>query len=215
MDVQSEGDRLEFDFPLIGSGNGYGFVLPYFGWKTLKFKRAQKRFFKVEVFFKRPTLLAYLQAFMECLSPQNKSTAEQMIQLMYRYHGGGLSSTSVGQLNRIFDRSNLDDPHFIFEQVVDKTLYGEMLDLGYAARSPVTSAMEQMIGQILSCPYQGVTCRTYLEQKVWQLVSLHMAAMVQPHTTKIELPCICQAADILRKHLVNPPTVEVLARQER
>ena len=50
-DVQSEGDRLEFDFPLVGSDSGYGFVLPYFGWKTLKFKRAQKRFFKLEIFY--------------------------------------------------------------------------------------------------------------------------------------------------------------------
>ena len=73
--------------------------------------------------------------------------------------------------------------------------------------------MEQVIGQILSCPYQGTTRRIYLEQKALQLVSLRLETMVQSRTTKIDFFCICRAADILRKHLVNPPTVEALARQ--
>ncbi|MEM7061890.1 MAG: AraC family transcriptional regulator [Cyanobacteria bacterium P01_B01_bin.77] len=213
MDLQSEGDRLEFDFPIVGPSRGYGFVVPYFGWKTLTFKHAQKRFFKVEIFFKRPTLIAYLQAFMERLSPQNQRTAEQVIRLMYCYHGGGQSSTPAGMLNRVFDRSNISDPHFIFEQIANKTLYGEMLNLGYATCSPVTPVMEQVIGQILSCPYQGITRRTYLEQKALQLVSLRLEAMVQLQSTKIDLSCIYQAAAILKKHLVNPPTIDTLARQ--
>ncbi|MEM1256371.1 MAG: AraC family transcriptional regulator [Cyanobacteria bacterium P01_H01_bin.21] len=213
MDLQNEGDRLEFDFPLVGANRGYGFVVPYFGWRTLTFKRAQKRYFKVEIFFKRPTLIPYLQAFMERLSPQNQSIAEQIIRLMYRYHGGGQSTNPVGMLDRIFDRSNISDPHFIFEQVLNKTLYGEMLNLGYATCSPVTLAMEQVIGQILSCPYQGITRRTYLEQKALQLVSLRLETMVQLQSTKIDLSCIYQAANILKKHLAKPPTVEALARQ--
>ncbi|MEM9804004.1 MAG: helix-turn-helix transcriptional regulator [Cyanobacteria bacterium P01_D01_bin.56] len=209
----SEGDRLEFDFPLVGPGKGYGFVVPYFGWKNLAFRRAKKRFFKVEVFFKRPTLHKYLQVFMERLSPQNRSTAEQLIQLMYRYHGGGSSSTPIGRLNRVFDRSNAQDPYFIFEQVVNKTLYFEAHDLSYATYRPVTPIMEQLMGQILSCPYQGTTRRTYLEQKALQLVSLRLEAMIQPQSIKIDLSCIYQAAAILRKDLINPPTVQALARQ--
>ncbi|MEM7796713.1 MAG: helix-turn-helix transcriptional regulator [Cyanobacteria bacterium P01_C01_bin.118] len=209
----SEGDRLEFDFPIVGSGKGYGFVVPYFGWKNLAFRRAKKRFFKVEIFFKRPTLHKYLQAFMERLSPQTRSTAEKLIRLMYCYHGGGSSSTPVGMLNRIFDRSNAQDSHFIFEQVANKTLYFDALDLSYATCRPVTPIMQQLMGQILSCPYQGTTRRTYLEQKALQLVSLRLEAMGQPQSTKFDLSCIYQAAAILRKDLINPPTVQALARQ--
>ena len=213
MDIRSHGDRLEFDFPLAGSSAGYGFLVPYFGWKTFKFRQARKRIFKVEVFFKRPTLIAYLQAFIDRLSPHTQSIAERIIGLMYRYHGGGSSSTLVGMLNRIFDRSVASDPHFSFEQVATNALYTEALDLGYATGSVITPTIEQVIGQILSCPYQGVTRRTYLEHKALKLVSLHLETMVQPRIKDADRQYVHQAAAILREQIANPPTVEVLARQ--
>ena len=211
-DVQSHGNLLEFDFPLVGPSAGYSFLVPYFGWKTFRFRPAQKRVFKVEIFFKRPTLTTYLHAFMERLSPQTRGIAERIIQSIYHHHGGGSSSTLIGMLNRIFDRSIAPGPYFIFEQVLANAIYTEALDLGYATRSMRTPAMEQVIGQILSCPYQGGTRRTYLEHKVLELVSLHLEAMVQPRLQNSELARIYQAAAILRKQIANPPTVEVLAR---
>ncbi|MEM0981120.1 MAG: helix-turn-helix transcriptional regulator [Cyanobacteria bacterium P01_H01_bin.58] len=213
VDTQSSGDRLEFAFTLAGPATGYSFLVPEFGWKTLLLKQARKRVFKVEVFFKRPTLITYLQNFIERLYPQTQDVAERMVQLMYRYHGGGSSSTLAGMLNRIFDRSTMPDPHFIFEQVAPHTLYPEVLDLVYATRRAMTPMMEKVLGQILSCPYQGAVRRTYLEQKALQLVSLHLDAMVQPHRKQADHHCVYQAAAILKKQTVNPPTVEELARQ--
>ena len=213
MDVQSNGDRLEFAFTLAGSGAGYSFLVPDFGWKTFIPKPAHQRVFKVEIFFKRPTLIKYLQAFIERLSPQNQCIAERIIQLMYRYHGGGSSPTPVGMLNRIFDRSTLPDPHFIFEQVVTHALYTEMLDLFCAARSVMTPGMKQVIGQILSCPYQGATRRTYLERQALKLITLRLEAILQSSVNNLDRDCIHQAAAILREQTSQPPTVETLARQ--
>ncbi|MBE7385515.1 MAG: helix-turn-helix transcriptional regulator [Leptolyngbya sp. SIO1E4] len=212
-DIQSHGDRLEFAFSLDGPDAGYSFLVPDFGWKTFIPKQARKRVFKVEVFCKRPTLITYLQAFLERLSPQSQRIAEHIIQLMYRYHGGGTSSTPVGMLNRIFDRSIAPDPHFIFEQVAPNALYTEMLELCYAARSAITPAMEQVIGQMLSCPYQGATRRTYLEHQALRLIALRLEAIVQSPFNDLDRDCIHQAAAILRKQISHPPTVEALARQ--
>ncbi|MEO0537491.1 MAG: AraC family transcriptional regulator [Cyanobacteria bacterium P01_A01_bin.123] len=213
MDIQSQGDLLEFAFSVAGAGAGYSFLVPYFGWKTLRPKQARKRVFKVEVFFKRPTLITYLKAFMERLSPHTQAIAERIIKLMYRYHGGGSSSTPVGRLNRIFDRSIAPDPHFLFEQVAPNVLYTEALDLDYATCSMITPAMKQVIGHILSCPYQGATRRTYLERQVLKLVALRLEAMVHPPLNQADLECIHQAAAILREQAAHPPTVEALARQ--
>ncbi|MEO0987922.1 MAG: AraC family transcriptional regulator, partial [Cyanobacteria bacterium J06639_14] len=100
-----------------------------------------------------------------------------------------------------------------FEQVATNALYTEGLDLCYAARRVRTSAMEQAIGQILSCPYQGKNRRSYLEHKALELVSLHLAAMVPPPITDADRQCVYQAAAILREQIANPPTIEALARQ--
>ena len=212
MDMQGNGDRLEFAFPLAGPGTGYSCLVPHFGWKGLYFKRARERTFKVEVFFKRPTLVTYLQAFMERLALPIQGIAERVIQLMYHYHGGGSSSTLAGMLNRIFDCSITPDPHFVFEQVATSALYTEALDLNYAARSVRTPAMKQVIGQILSCPYQGATRRTYLKHRALELVSLYLRAMVQSHINDANFHYVHQAAAILREQIANPPTVEALAR---
>ena len=209
----SQGDGLEFNFPLTGPGAGCGFLVPHFGWKSLMLRQARKRVFKLKILFKRPTLITHLQTFIERLSPHTQSIAERIMQLMYRYHGGGSSSNLVGMLNRIFDRSVASDPHFSFEQVATDALYTEALDLDYAACSVIMPAMEQVIGQILSCSYQGANRRTYLKRKALELVSLHLETIVQPRITDADRQYVHQAAAILKGQVANPPTVEVLARQ--
>lgn len=203
---------LEFEFRLAGSDAGHSSFIPYFGLKEFGTKPAQKRRFNIEVWFQQPTLTTYFQAFMERLWPQTRGTAERIIQLMYRHHGGGSCSTSMGMLNQIFDCAKGFEPHFTFEQILTDALYGDLPDLYYAARSPITPAMEQLLGQILSCPYQGPTRRTYLERKALELVSLRLEAMIQPRLRDADLVRIYQAAAILRKQLAHPPTVEALAR---
>ncbi|MEM9093126.1 MAG: AraC family transcriptional regulator [Cyanobacteria bacterium P01_F01_bin.53] len=211
VDVSSERERLELVVQ-IGSNAGYSFFIPFYGSKKFDPKQARKRVFNVKVCFKRPTLITYFQAFLERLSPQTHCVAERAIQAMYRYQGGGPSSTLIGMLNRIFDCAIAADPHCTPEQVSTAALYAEAIALKYAVRSPMTSAMQQLIGQILSCPYQGSTRRTYLECKALELVGLYLKGMIRPRLKEVDFNCIDQAAAILRKQVANPPTVEALAR---
>ena len=212
IDRPGRSNCLEFEFRLAGPDAGYGSFIPYFGLKEFGIKPAQKRCFNVEIWVKRPALTTYLQAFMERLWPQTRDTAERIIQLIYRHHGGGSRSTPMGMLNQIFDCAKGLESHFALEQIVTETLCAEVIELDYAARGPITPAMEQAIGQILSCPYQGATRRTYLERKALQLVCLHLEAMLQPRISDADLSSIYQAGAILKKQIVNPPTVEALAR---
>ena len=212
VDVSSERERLELVFQ-IGSNAGYSFFIPSYGSKEFDPKRARKRVFKVKVCFKRPTLITYFQAFLERLSPQTHCVAERAIQAVYRYQGGGSSSTLIGMINRIFDCAIASDPHFTPEQVSTAALYAEAIALKYAIRSPMTSVMQQVIGQILSCPYQGAARRIYLECKALELAGLHLKGMIRPCLKEFDLNCIHQAAAILRNQIVNPPTIEALARQ--
>ncbi|NET39662.1 MAG: helix-turn-helix transcriptional regulator [Cyanothece sp. SIO1E1] len=123
-------------------------------------------------------------------------------------------------LNQIFDGAMAQkrsetiayEPPLTLAQIATDRLYSEAIDLGYAACRPLTSAMERLIGQILSCPYQGSTRRTYLEHKALALVSLYLEAMIQPPLSETDLNCIYQAASVLREQIVSPPTVEMLAR---
>lgn len=216
-----ESSRLEFEFQLAGPDAGYSLFLPYFGFKEFGFKRAQKRSFKVEVCFKQPTLITYLQAFMERLSPQTQGIAERLTQFIYRSLGGGSSSTLAGMLNQILQDMRVkgrSDPiastaHLFWEHIATDALYAEALVFQYTNRHPIMPAMESVIGQILGCPYRGAIRRTYLERKALKLIELRLEAMVQPRLNQADLDCIYQAASILRTQIVNPPTVEALARQ--
>ena len=74
-------------------------------------------------------------------------------------------------------------------------------------------AMEQVIGKILICPYQGITRRTYLERQALKLIGLRLNAMVPPPLNEVDSDCIYEAAQILREHCPQPPNIETLARQ--
>ena len=213
IDRPGKGNCLEFEFRLAGPDAGYCSFIPYFGLREFGIKSSQQRCFNVEVWFKRPALITYFQAFIERLSPQVRGTAERVIQLVYRYQGGGSSSTSIGMLNQIFDCAKAVEPHFTLEQILTDALYADAIALKDSARSPITPAMEQVIGQILSCSYQGAIRRTYLERQALKLVGLYLEAIVQQRSNAADLDYIYQAGTILRTQLVNPPTIEALARQ--
>lgn len=213
IDALGESNLLEFDFQLASPKAGYSFFFPYFGFKEFIVKQARQRFFKVKVCFKQPALVTYFQTDMERLSPQARDIGERVIQSMYRYQGGGLISTTTGMLNRIVQGAIAPHSHLTFEHVLTDALYSEAIVFNYANRSPITPAMERAIEQIFSCPYRGATRRAYLERQALELVSLRLEAMVQPRLSEADLNCVYQAASILRTQLVNPPTLEALARQ--
>ena len=212
------GDCLKFEFR---PDAGYSSFLPKFGLQNLGVTLAHRRAFEVEVIFKLPSLVTYFQSFMERLPPQTRGIAERTLLALYRYRTGGAFSTMTGMLPRIFARTRGGDRSLTiahhapvnFEQILTDDLYAEAIDLIYATRRTQTRAIKQVIGQILSCPYQGTIRRAYLERKTLELISMHLDGMAQPPLNKADLNSVYQAAAILRTQLVNPPTVEILARQ--
>lgn len=213
-DSQETGKHLRFEFQIAGAYAGYSFFIPSFGLKRFEIAPTQKRFFEIEIIFKKSILTDYFQAFMERLSPSICIDAKSVLQSICRYQGIGPNSTVTGMLNQIFEGESCVHTDGTFEETLTEDSYSALVSLFHAARHPITSAMEQVIGQILSCPYQGISRRTYLKGKAMKLVSLYLEALVQPHSSSsTDLDCIYQAAAILSKQLASPPTVEALVRQ--
>ena len=83
------------------------------------------------------------------------------------------------------------------------------------------SAMKKVVQQVLTCPYQGVTKRLYLESKTLELIaySLHQASesqeqpLQQPPLKPAEAERIRWAEKILLDNLSNPPSLAALAKQ--
>ncbi|MEM1256422.1 MAG: AraC family transcriptional regulator [Cyanobacteria bacterium P01_H01_bin.21] len=213
IDAPDESNRLEFAFHLAGKATGYSFLVPYFALRGLAVKSARQRFFKVEIFFKPPALMTYLQAFLERLSSQTYNVAERITRAMYRHQGGGSKLTLAGMLDQLLWGMTSPSQYLFAENILADNLFTEATALAYAARSPMTPTMEQVMGRLLSCPYQGATRRIYLERQVLKLIALRIETMVQPHLNQIDLECIYQAATILREQIAHPPTIEALARQ--
>jgi AraC-like DNA-binding protein len=212
IDASEGSNCLEFEFQLSGSEPGYSFFVPYFDLKNISIKPTHKRFFKVEVFFKRPALVTYFQSFMERLSPQTQSVAEKILESIYQHQGKRPVSTTR-MLNQILQGTRSCYSHFSLEQILTDSLYTDAIVLNYATRSSITAVMEQTIGHILTCPYQGANRRTYLERQALELVSLHLQAIATSSLSENNFDYIHESASILRKQLINPPSVKALARQ--
>ena len=117
-----------------------------------------------------------------------------------------------------------------------KTFLGETFDLAngglahlirpsdrlYYQRLGVTTVpMQTALHQILNCPFDGITRKTYLESKVWELMSLLIDqelrlqdAQSLPHQLRAsDIERIHYARDILIQQFDNPPSLLGLARQ--
>ncbi|MEM7061896.1 MAG: AraC family transcriptional regulator [Cyanobacteria bacterium P01_B01_bin.77] len=224
-----QSDRLECEFFLAGQDAGYSMFAPTLGVEPLTFTPAKQRNFGVEVIFKPPVLIDYIQAIFERLSSQNHRLIEQYLRAIYRHRGKRSPLTTGGMINQIVNgstgsdygktkaeaRSTMIAPTDTISFVcrLPDLFYAESVGTIYAIRTPITPTMERLLGQILSCPCQGAARRTYLERKAWELISLRLAAMEQQHSLETDLDYIHHAATILRSQLVHPPTVEALARQ--
>ncbi|MEM9007524.1 MAG: helix-turn-helix transcriptional regulator [Cyanobacteria bacterium P01_F01_bin.86] len=212
LDGADQGDCLELTFHLSSLSAGQSFFHPNFGWRDLAVIPARKRFFKVELFFQQPTLTPYYETFLERLSPQTYGIIEQVVQSVSHHHHRGTPGTVAERINQLHRGSTA---------VTYKALPGhshelvckEVIALNYAIRCPITVPMEQVIGQMLSCPYRGSLRRAYLERQALKLITLRFESMIQPQLNEVDLDCIYQASAILRDQFVRPPSVEVLARK--
>ena len=91
----------------------------------------------------------------------------------------------------------------------------------YWSDGKTTPAMQAIIQQILTCPYQRIVLKIYLEAKAMELLALRLAEVMghstNPRvTSKLrpdQIERIHQAKEILLDNLDNPPSLVALARQ--
>jgi len=87
-------------------------------------------------------------------------------------------------------------------------------------RGPMNPVMEQAVGQILNCPYHGVTRKFFLQGKAMELVALKLSQLSstpagpskKPMVKSGDLDRILLAAEHLRGNLENAPNLDDLAR---
>lgn len=73
--------------------------------------------------------------------------------------------------------------------------------------------INKFINFSISCSYRGLTRRRYLESKALDLVALRLDCLVKPQFNCLksdDLVAIYQAEGILRTHLENPPSIQLL-----
>ena len=215
--VPREKACAKFEFPVANANAGYSHFVPNMGLGGVTAGCTGKRVFEIEVVFKRAAIKDYVQACLERLPSQTRQIIESMATLLWRVQGGYPSLTTAEILNRLatyFVKGEIaPQTDMTLEQVLPRDLYTKTVDLYYANRCLMTPPMETIMGQILACPYHGAVRRTYLERKVMELVTLRLQAIAPPRLNPADLNYIYQAASILREQVVNPPTVEALARQ--
>lgn len=92
-------------------------------------------------------------------------------------------------------------------------------EVEYRHFTKTTPAMQNLITQILNCPYQGITRRLYLESKALELIALRLEQIKgntsKNLTSKLQpdnIERIYYARDILIKNIENPPSLIELAR---
>ncbi|WP_199755445.1 AraC family transcriptional regulator [Chroococcidiopsis cubana] len=91
----------------------------------------------------------------------------------------------------------------------------------YYRQGRTTLEMQQVLHQILCCPFQGLMKRTYLEAKALELMTLQFVQFQAQNSPQENLPKIkqrdrdrlYQAKEILINHLENPPSLQELAQR--
>ncbi|MEO0985320.1 MAG: AraC family transcriptional regulator [Cyanobacteria bacterium J06639_14] len=206
--------QLVFEFQLASLDTDSNFCYPYLNGQDFWVTPGQKRIFEVEVRLKQPLLKQYFRAIMEHLPEPVQPVISQVLGHLY-----GQSKqkrprfTKAELINRLLAEPFITGTQGALHRPLPNVLFGQATDIYYATRQNITLAMKQLIAQILSCPYRGVTRRNYLKRKALKLVALYLEATCQPPLPDAELTCIYKAAAILRERMTDPPDVEELARQ--
>lgn len=84
----------------------------------------------------------------------------------------------------------------------------------------ITTTIEQIVKQIICCPYQGIIKQMYLQGKVIELMALQLGPILNNHgepplSTRLKpttVSCIHYAREILHFRLENPPSLAELAQ---
>ena len=217
FDIPGESVCTKFEFPLTDASRRYSEFIPIVGFRLLGTAQTKKQVFEIEIIFEGTSILTYAQACLERFPIHTQQIVDGIIKALWRFQGGrsGLGTAEImnrlvayAAKGRLISCSDLTLGH-----IVSEALYTETVDLQYANRALITPPMETIIGEILSCPYRGTTRRRYLEHKALELVLLRLQAITHPSLNKTDLTIIYQAASILRREIINPPTVEILARK--
>lgn len=215
IDTPSHDSSVQFLFPLTDSNVKYGVFYTCFGLREiLHLVRSRQPIFQVQIIFTQSTLMTYAEEFIARLLPQTLDIAERATQSIHRYQEGYSTSNTKEMLDRILQNAIDADSNATLAHILSDTVYPEIVELDHAGHNLISATMERVIGQILSCPYQSSTRRTYLKQKALQLVDLYFEeAMLRSHLNQFDLDYIYQAGKILRNQSFNPPTTEMLAKQ--
>ncbi|WP_299486208.1 AraC family transcriptional regulator [Acaryochloris sp. IP29b_bin.137] len=83
---------------------------------------------------------------------------------------------------------------------------------------PISPAMEQLLQQLVDCPYTGATQALYVESKALELLTLQLETWKQqyrqaPALRKDDIERLHQARDLLIQQSDNPPLLIELAHQ--
>jgi len=114
-----------------------------------------------------------------------------------------------------FIKSQSDRFHHDFRAILDGSK-----NKHYIKHEKMTPSMHIAARQIISCPYQGVIRRIYLESKVMELISLKLLQMTSlqkgfanlPVTQAGDIERIRKAREILICKMDNPPSLLELAK---
>ena len=101
-----------------------------------------------------------------------------------------------------------------------QTLVNRADQMPFAQTYQITPAMQVILQQVLSCPYQGILKQRYLETKIWELLLLAVEPLLaeskpSQRSKKLkaeEVDRIHAARKILLQRLDNPPSLMDLAR---
>ncbi|MEM9771955.1 MAG: AraC family transcriptional regulator [Cyanobacteria bacterium P01_D01_bin.73] len=215
VDASGPGDSLELTFHLESRAADQTFFVPDFGWSNLSVIPARQRLRKVELFFKRPGLTEHYFEFLDRLDPGTFDVIGNMVQSvnrLFHHRRGGSSKEAIARMvDRMHDVRDIQ-PLYVLDHNSTGVLRRDGVEIDYAIGTPLTEAMRPIINNILSCPYQGRTRRSYLENQAEKLIELRIAAMEEKLRISASADYIRQASAILRHNFVNPPSVEELAR---
>lgn len=204
---------IEFSFQLAGSGAGQSMFFPHVGQKTILTRRAERRF-NVEVFFSTSEFMPCAHNLIGHLLPQSQEVILGWADWVHSYHLGYSAPSSQTAFNKILNGAisspsmlDADNPFAACHWLTFGRLW-----------QPMTPEMHQVVHQILSCPYSGRTRRTYLERKAMTLAALKLAVLAQARSLSYPLNNddvggVYQAAQILLRHIQDPPSIKALARQ--
>ena len=214
IDIPCHDSFVQFSFPLEGKDAKHSLFDVCFGLREIHIERSHQPVFRVGIVFTKSAIVTYLQEFMAILSPQTLDIAERVIRSIYLYREEYSGSSTIKMLEAILLCAIDTDLNATLEQILSNTVYSEIQEIDYARCNVFSATMEEAIGQILSCPYQGTIRRTYLKQKALNLVALYFKeAMLRSHLNKSDLNRIYQAGKILKRQSLDPPSTEMLAKQ--